>query len=75
MPPAALVQPLKPEPVVPAVNDDVSVGGYIVGLRDFACEARVRFNALRAWALGIEPPDPNAGRCSTAGVAAAPPTR
>lgn len=69
-PPAALIEPLGPEPAVPAPDlpdgtvSEAAAGSYIVGLRDFACRARARFNALATWAIGGAWVDPDSGRCS-----------
>lgn len=65
-PPAELTAPLRAEPVLAADNNSVTVADYIKGLRDFACEARARFNALVTYSLSEERPDPNAGRCAVA---------
>ncbi len=64
LPPSALVQPLAPEPAVPAANNSAAVGGYIVALRAFICEARARFNGLAEWASAGAFADPNGGRCA-----------
>lgn len=49
-PPAALVEPLPADPVVPEVVTDQSIGQYIVDLRSWARVARARFDALAGWA-------------------------
>ena len=49
-PPAALVEPLPADPVVPEVATDTAVGQYIVELRSWARVARTRFDALAGWA-------------------------
>lgn len=49
-PPAALVEPLPADPVVPKVVTEQSIGQYIVDLRSWARGARARFDALAGWA-------------------------
>lgn len=71
-PPAELVAPLRAEPAIGEGNNSSTVARYIADLRDFACEARARFNGLVAYSLGEERPDPNGGRCTAAQLPAQP---
>ncbi|WP_420140191.1 Rz1-like lysis system protein LysC [Sphingomonas sp.] len=52
-PPPALVAPLPPQPQVPTEATDAAVGGYIVNLRAWGREVAARYEALRAWAVGL----------------------
>lgn len=74
-PPAELVAPLPAEPALGVGNSSATVARYIADLRNFACDARARFNGLVAFALGEERPDPNAGRCAAAAPPAPPPAQ